>query len=146
MQRTWDGEPVSPEPPFGASVIVHRRAGAGWEFLILHRANGVAFEGDWAWTPPSGARHPGEPVAECAARELWEETGLRLEPLPVPDGDPEWVIHRAEAPASATVRLSAEHDSFAWVSAEAAAARCLPARVGDSISRVAAALPPCRPA
>ncbi len=68
---TWDGKPISPEPPFGASVVVYRRGAAGVEFLILHRAHsGPEFDGDWAWTPPSGARLPHEPILACAEREL----------------------------------------------------------------------------
>jgi 8-oxo-dGTP pyrophosphatase MutT (NUDIX family) len=78
---TWDGLPASPEPPYAACVVVWRWAPPGApEFLVLHRLapGGPGFEGDWAWTPPSGARLPGEPPDEAAKRELLEETGLRL--------------------------------------------------------------------
>jgi len=34
----------------------------------------------WYWFTPGGGREPGESQTECAARELLEETGLRLEP------------------------------------------------------------------
>lgn len=79
METTWDGKPISPDPPYGASIIVYRPSAKGRRFLILHRAHrGPAYEGEWAWTPPSGARYPGEPVEQCAQRELAEETGLRL--------------------------------------------------------------------
>src|SRR5215467_11964263 len=81
---TWDGEPISREPPHGATVVVASRAPGGWRYVLLHRAHrGPAWEGDWAWTPPSGSRKPGEEVAACAARELREETGLRAAPRPV---------------------------------------------------------------
>ena len=33
-----------------------------------------------AWGAPAGGREPVESVLECATREAWEETGLRLEP------------------------------------------------------------------
>ena len=60
---TWDGLPVSDTDPRGASVIVYREGKAGLEVLVLHRAHrGPDFEGDWAWTPPSGARQPGENI------------------------------------------------------------------------------------
>jgi len=51
--------------------------GGGWEYLPLHRAHrGAGYAGDWAWTPPSGARLPGEPVLAGALRELKEEAGI----------------------------------------------------------------------
>ena len=31
------------------------------------------------WSVPGGWREPGETVRECAVREVWEETGLRLD-------------------------------------------------------------------
>ena len=33
-----------------------------------------------AWGAPAGAREPGETVLECATRETWEESGLRIDP------------------------------------------------------------------
>ena len=66
---TWDGLPVSAEQPFGASVVVWRRNGESREWLLLHRHHhGRDYEGAWAWTPPSGARFPGEAVEDCAQR------------------------------------------------------------------------------
>ena len=84
IQRfTWDGLPVAQDQPHGAAVVV-RRAGAvagGYEYLILHRAHhGRDHDGDWAWTPPSGSRQPGEPVLAAALRELAEETGVTAAP------------------------------------------------------------------
>jgi 8-oxo-dGTP pyrophosphatase MutT (NUDIX family) len=32
------------------------------------------------WAAPAGGREPGETVLECATREIWEETGLRIDP------------------------------------------------------------------
>lgn len=34
------------------------------------------------WCTPGGALDPGEGYAEAAARELWEETGIRADPGP----------------------------------------------------------------
>jgi 8-oxo-dGTP pyrophosphatase MutT (NUDIX family) len=53
-------------------VVVWRDNGGVREYLLLQRrlAGGVDFDGAWAWTPPSGARKPGEMVDAAAAREL----------------------------------------------------------------------------
>jgi 8-oxo-dGTP pyrophosphatase MutT (NUDIX family) len=127
---TWDGQPVSPEPPHGATVIVHRRGRDGLEFLLLHRAHhGPDYEGEWAWTPPSGARHPGEDVEACARRELAEETGLELDVHPTAFGTFAWVVFVAEAGAGDDVTLSPEHDRFEWLDPEEAARRCTPGEV-----------------
>src|SRR5687768_10625687 len=127
QRHTWDGLPIADDPPHGASVIVYRRTDSGLEFLVLHRAHhGPDYEGDWAWCPPSGARFPGEAVKACARRELEEESGLHLAPIPTAFGSEEWEVFMAHAPADAAVVLSAEHDRFAWVASDEAQARCLP--------------------
>ena len=61
---TWDGVPIAPDEPHGAAILARRPADGGLhEYLVLHRAHrGPDYEGDWAWTPPSGSRQPGEPV------------------------------------------------------------------------------------
>lgn len=136
---TWDGRPVSPEPPHGVSIVVYRRVGAeaGDEFLLLHRAHhGPDYEGDWAWTPPSGARLPDEALDACAARELREETGLSLALRPTDLGSPEWAVYLAEVEADVSITLDAEHDRFEWVSFDEALRRCHPVVVADTLRRV----------
>lgn len=54
-----------------AAVFVTEAAGS----LLLVRS--VARN---AWGAPAGGREPGETVLDCATRETWEETGLRLDP------------------------------------------------------------------
>ena len=127
MRTTWDGLPISEEPPFGATVVVFRNRGTTVEVLLLHRAHhGPEYAGDWAWTPPAGSRLPGEPIDHCARRELREETGLDLPPILTDCGTADWPHYLARAPRDAAVALDAEHDRFEWVAADQAPARCLP--------------------
>jgi predicted metal-dependent hydrolase len=130
------------EKPFGCSIVVWRARDRRREYLVLHRRTplGPDYEGEWAWTPPSGARHPGENPHESAARELLEETGLQLEVARGGVGDDEWAVYVAEAPSEADIVLNNEHDRFRWVTAAEAERLCLPATVGDSISAVEARL------
>jgi 8-oxo-dGTP pyrophosphatase MutT (NUDIX family)/diadenosine tetraphosphate (Ap4A) HIT family hydrolase len=127
MRTTWDGLPISQEPPFGATVVVYRNRGGTLEVLLLHRAHrGPDYAGDWAWTPPAGSRLPDEPIDQCARRELREETGLDL-PLTFTEcGTAEWPHYLASVPPDAAVVLDAEHDRFEWVLVDNAPARCLP--------------------
>ena|SRR5688572_1650857 len=127
--RTWDGLPVSPEPPYGATVVVFRQTVDGPELLMLHRAHeGPEYEGDWAWTPPAGSRLPGEPIEMCARRELFEEAGLDLDVTRTECGTAEWPVFVVEVPSDTTVTLDAEHDRFEWIPCLAAFERCRPDR------------------
>jgi 8-oxo-dGTP pyrophosphatase MutT (NUDIX family) len=140
LRTTWDGLPVSEEKPFGATAAVWRRSSGGVEWLVLHRKHrGADYEGDWAWTPPAGARLPDETLDECARRELLEETGLVLDLEPTGCGTAEWGVYVAEAPADIEVRLSAEHDRFDWLPLAEASARCRPAMVAAGLECVASA-------
>jgi 8-oxo-dGTP pyrophosphatase MutT (NUDIX family) len=141
IQRyTWDGVPVAQDQPHGAAVVVRRPSvvAGGCEYLILHRAHhGPDYDGDWAWTPPSGSRQPGEPVVAAALRELAEETGLTAAPadLHAIDLSGEWVQFLLDVPPGTAVQLDAEHDRFEWLRAAEAIARCQPAAVADGLRR-----------
>ena len=126
-RTTWDGLPISPEPPFGATIVVFRPGAAGPDILMLHRAHqGPAYEGDWAWTPPAGSRFPGEPIEVCARRELLEESGLTLALTSTDCGTADWHLYVAEAPSDAEVTLDAEHDHYEWVPCAVELERCRP--------------------
>jgi 8-oxo-dGTP pyrophosphatase MutT (NUDIX family) len=132
---TWDGLPVSQEPPHGCSVVVFRWADDGLRLLLLHRRhNGADYEGDWAWTSPSGARLPGELVDECARRELAEEAGLALPMRPTACGTVEWRVYVAEAPMDAAIALDMEHDRFEWLPPTEALPRISPDLVRRSLA------------
>ncbi len=138
---TWDGLPVAADQPHGAAIHV-RRSGTG-EYLILHRAHhGPGYEGDWAWTPPSGSRLPAEPVLAAALRELAEESGLvaAASDLRALDLSGPWAHFRLDVPDSARPRLDAEHDRFEWLAAGPAIARCQPAVVGAGLRRAESVL------
>jgi 8-oxo-dGTP pyrophosphatase MutT (NUDIX family) len=136
QDSTYDGLPISREPPFGATVVIYRRMVEGIQLLLLHRAHhGPAFEGDWAWTPPAGSRWPGEDIDECAQRELLEEVGLALPLTPTDCGSIEWLVYVAEAQPDVTVRLDEEHDRYAWVSPAKALGLCAPSAASEPLTR-----------
>jgi 8-oxo-dGTP pyrophosphatase MutT (NUDIX family) len=115
--------------------VVVSKSPEGWRYLILHRAHhGPEFDGEWAWTPPAGARLPGEDVAACAARELEEESGLRGTPKPLLVEDVEWAVFELVVPWGTPISVDGvEHDRHEWVTLEEACSRCLPAIVAESL-------------
>lgn len=64
-----------------AGVLPYRRRRGHLEVLVAH-PGGPFWAGreDGAWSLPKGEPEPGEPPRRAAARELAEETGLRVEP------------------------------------------------------------------
>lgn len=88
------------------------------------------------WGTGSGGRRRAassrESIAECAARELVEETGVVADPEPVATENIGWAVFILEVPWGTRVRLSHEHDDFAWVSQDEAMRRCRPERQAAS--------------
>ncbi len=75
-----------------SEYIKNIRAKIGRDLLLLPGATAVVINDRQevllqlrrdtdSWAPPSGGVEPGETVAECAAREVYEETGLQIAPL-----------------------------------------------------------------
>ncbi|MEV0644452.1 GNAT family N-acetyltransferase [Phytomonospora sp. NPDC050363] len=135
-RTTWDGLEIAANEPHGATIAVRRPAGAGeFDYLLLHRAHqGPDFDGPWAWTPPAGARQPGEAVEPAALRELAEEAGIGGVDIHPVDLSGNWARFYAEVPADVAVDLvDAEHDSYQWVSAPRAGRICRPAAVARQV-------------
>jgi 8-oxo-dGTP pyrophosphatase MutT (NUDIX family) len=130
------GRPAGPEvtgdgiQPSGAMVAVVSSSPEGPRYLLLHSAEGNV--GDWEWGSPSRCIEPGEGVAECAARELLEETGIDGEPKPVVTQNIGWAVFFLDVPWGTRVKLSHEHDDFAWVSLGEAHRLCRPERQAES--------------
>ncbi|PZF79689.1 NUDIX hydrolase [Jiangella anatolica] len=120
--------------PFVAAIVVTSRGPKGPHVLLLHPADIDTLDGDWSWVPPGGVRQPGEKIADCAARELREETGIVATPEPVrTDESDEVGIYRLNVPWDTAVTLSAEHTASEWVPVEQVAERCKPAELLDTI-------------
>ena len=135
-RTTWDGKPISPDSPFEAVIIVRRQTTDGCEYLLLHRQS-AEDRGDWAWTPPSGARLPSETIDQCAARELGEETGLATEPQATNCGTAGWPVYLVTVVGDVRITLSPEHDRFVWATAEEAVTLYRPEQVSAPFRRIA---------
>lgn len=139
-RTTWDGLPIADDEPHGATIVTLRTDG---RLLMLHRnALGPAFEGDWAWTSPAGARQPGEPIVPAARRELAEEAGLEGVRIEAVDLSGHWALFLTRVPDDCAVDLvDIEHDRYEWLTPQEAYARLQPPLVGDAVRRVLATAP-----
>lgn len=91
------------------------------KILLLKRRGGI---GDGIWYLPGGIVEPGEDPSDSAARETFEESGLRIEALellrvwsyadPLDGLDVFHASYFAQAPAG-DVELTVEHSSFRWM-------------------------------
>ena len=100
----------------GTSVYAERDG----KILVLKRAGGAAAG---AWYTPGGQLDPGEEPAQCARRELFEETGLAptgplelvgLIPMHVYGADT-FLVAYACACRDGEVKLSHEHTASRWI-------------------------------
>lgn len=102
--------------PSGAMVAVFSESPEGRRYLLLHNCEKQTGKtGDWVWGCPSGRREAGEDIGTCAARELWEETGIRADPTPVATQDIGWAVFCLQVPWGTPVMLAPdEHNAFGW--------------------------------
>ena len=71
-----------------AGLLLYRRGDRGLEVLLVHPGGPFWRAKDLgAWSLAKGEIDPGEEPAACALREFEEETGTRLEGVPVPLGE-----------------------------------------------------------
>ncbi len=131
--QACDATELTPSPRrTTVQVPVVRRAASTVEVLALQRTT----ERGGFWQPVTGRTEEHESPAMAAARELFEETGLRSEVADLgythsflaPDGRPgltvtDEVTFAARAPAGFVPTLSDEHAAFAWVKPLEARAR-----------------------
>ncbi|MFF2654167.1 NUDIX domain-containing protein [Streptomyces sp. NPDC058045] len=82
-QPTTDDQPEALKPALEsmtllvAAVIVHDQATN--RVVLLQRSENAKFA-QCMWDLPVGKSEPGEPITETAVRELYEETGLTVQP------------------------------------------------------------------
>ena len=72
-------------PPLSAGILLFRERGGGIEVLLIKPGGPFWRNRDaGAWMIPKGAIEAGEAPAEAALREFEEETGTRLDEVPLP--------------------------------------------------------------
>ena len=118
MSGVGDGEARPEAGVFGlAAAVFARRHG---KILILKRGGG---EMTGAWYLPGGSVDVGETPEVAAARELWEEAGIRptgplkligVVPMHVYGRDSVQVVYAADCDEG-EVTISHEHVGFRWI-------------------------------
>jgi dihydroneopterin triphosphate diphosphatase len=109
-------------------VYPYRLVAGAAEFLLLRRAPGRIYAGQWRMV--GGKIGPGEPAWKAAVREIQEEAGLKpvlFWALPSVNAFYEWDADRVNMAPAFAAQLDSdpvpddEHDAFRWLApAEAA--------------------------
>lgn len=111
-------------------VYILRRREAGWETLVLQRAEGTRCTG--AWEAVHGHIEEGERPPAAAVRELFEETGLEVERLYNLNVSPFYLykpdivmlgIAFVAFPCEGEVTLGPEHARYEWLPVDEASER-----------------------
>lgn len=113
----------------GASVVLWR----GEEILVMKR--GLGGFGGGGWFIPGGHVEQGERPQESAAREVFEETGISVDPAGLrlvevmtyagSGGTAHVLIYNGVCPAGAEPVINDEHLMWRWMTPEAYVARFL---------------------
>lgn len=136
--------------PVSVLVVIHT---PDHKVLMLERADHPGW-----WQSVTGSQNPGESLAETAAREVREETGLDVHAYRLEDWGyknvyaiydcyrhryPPEVTHNTEhvfglqVPSALAVTLAPrEHLGYVWLPAEEAAAKCFSPSNAEAIRRL----------
>jgi 8-oxo-dGTP diphosphatase len=132
--------PAYPALGVAAKGVVRRDDGT---ILLIRRSPGSKLD-PGRWELPGGKTDPGERLADALGREVREETGVEvagLRPIHVSHftKEPFWVTCVTFVCASfeGEVRLSREHDAYAWVSPAALGRRPLARAMKEQIEAFA---------
>lgn len=112
----------------GVKLLVVNDVG---EMLFLRRAQTMSGEARPHWDIPGGRIDPNESLVEALAREVFEETNMKLDGYPsllaaqdifVPEKDFHTVRLTYRGEASGEIAISDEHSAYAWMTTEQALA------------------------
>lgn len=112
----------------GVKALIQNNDG---NYLFMRRAQTFEHEAEAHWDIPGGRIEPEEALADGLAREISEETGLKLQSIPtllaaqdifVSSADLHVVRLTYVAQANGQLSLSDEHEEHIWMSIEQAIA------------------------
>ena len=123
--QIYETKPDGIEFPLQVAVCYLEVDGA----LLLLRSALTKIEGG-TWAPPGGKFEPNETAEQCACRELFEETGIQLDPscqlrflqsLYVRKPGRDFIHHMFQVLLThkPPIQLSSENLAFVWADAEA---------------------------